>query len=87
MKLSVAISIFKVNKKKLFSEAKRHSDEAIRLLKKSVEIHRAEHEGLISESEAVDLCVELNRQAVSESEKAIELQKELLRCDEQKLKR
>ena len=59
-------------------ESSEHGDEAVRLLKMSVQIHEAEKQGLIDEIDAADIAVELNKQAIAKMDKAIESQKEFL---------
>jgi hypothetical protein len=68
--------------KKIVTEAGKRGSEATKLLKLSNEVHQAEKQGLIAEKDAIDLAVNLNKQAVVELDKAIKLQKEFI--DEQK---
>lgn len=68
--------------KEIADEAIEHGREATRLLKMSNQMHQAEKQGLIDERTATDSAIELNKLAIDEMEKAVELQKEFL--DKQK---
>jgi hypothetical protein len=64
--------------KKKFQEMREHGDEATRILKTSVQIHEAEKQGLIPEPDAAEIAIELNKQAIAEMDKTIELQRQFI---------
>lgn len=66
----------------LAKEAIEHSDEAAQLLKKSNQVHQMAKQGIIEVEEGLETALKLNAQAIDETEKAIELQKEFIAEEE-----
>ena len=74
------IGLYKENmeNEEIVREAKKHKKEAVRLLKESQRVHKAAARGKVSESDAIDKVIELNKAAIDAAEKAIDLDKEYL---------
>lgn len=70
--------------KEVVDEAIHHSEKATQLLRTSNEIHQAEKQGLIGEKDALEICLNLNEQAIAEADKAIELRKEFFERQDSK---